>query len=106
MVGSVHAQAVTTLVVDNENGWPYDPEVRDSLTRPLSELADQTDQARQAMAAKARQSVSSRTPGASADQFVFAVSEAIRRRNQKSNSLLTPRGKSGPESAEMKVISA
>jgi glycosyltransferase involved in cell wall biosynthesis len=80
VIGSCHAQAVTTLVRDGENGMTYNPEVEESLSSGIDRLMAMPDHALHAMPTAARESVSERTPANSADQFATAVTSAIDRR--------------------------
>lgn len=80
VIGSCHAQAITTLIRDGENGMTYDPEVEESLSSRLDRLMAMPDHAMQAMPSAARESSSERTCANSADQFAAAVTSAIARR--------------------------
>lgn len=83
VIGSVYAQAVTTLVQDGENGWRYNPLHRKgeadsrSLSQALNEYFQCDDHSIQAMRVSARESIASRTPGRSADGAVAAIESVL-----------------------------
>ncbi len=106
VIGSIHAQSVPTLIVDNENGWSYDPETPDSLGQPLGQLVEQTDNERRTMMINARRSVASRTAQTAADQFISAVASAMARRNGVSESVSMNPNIQHPETTGTEVISA
>lgn len=82
VIGSIHSQAVATIVHDGVNGWRYDPEQAESLSDALNHTFDQTQDARIAMSFQARESAVALTPETSAAQFLDAVvsAAALRRR--------------------------
>jgi glycosyltransferase involved in cell wall biosynthesis len=106
VIGSVHAQAVSTLIVDNKNGWSYDPELPESLGDRLGQFIGQSEHERRAMMINARQSAASRTPHTAADQFIFAVANAIDRRHGITRSANMTSNQPHPETTAAKVISA
>ncbi|MCC9604077.1 glycosyltransferase family 4 protein [Stieleria sp. JC731] len=78
VIGSVYAQAVTTLVRDGFNGWQYDPcQDAPSGTNSLSYKLDQyfaiSDQSMADMRANCRQSVAERSPRWAAAGAVKAI---------------------------------
>ncbi len=62
VLGSVHAQAVSTLIRDGVNGWQYDPTQPDSLSRALDCYFGETSQQIADMRWACRDSVAQRTP--------------------------------------------
>lgn len=82
VLGSVHSQAVETLVRDGENGWQFDPERPETLAAALDRLAGASAEQIAAMRARARESVAARTPVESAEQFIAAVAAALESRAQ------------------------
>jgi glycosyltransferase involved in cell wall biosynthesis len=82
VLGSVHSQAVETLVRDGENGWQFDPERPETLAAALDRLAGASAEEIDAMRARARESVAARTPVESAEQFIAAVAAALESRAQ------------------------
>ncbi|NND99024.1 MAG: glycosyltransferase family 4 protein [Pirellulaceae bacterium] len=62
VIGSGYAQAVTTLVRDEENGWQYDPADGQSLARALDRYFDTSDEQLAVMRRSARETVAHRTP--------------------------------------------
>ena len=77
VLGSVHSQAAQALITNSSNGWTYDPEHPGELLSVLSDAQPVIDQAYNNMAQTARQSVCKRTPSASAEQLVAAISAAV-----------------------------
>jgi glycosyltransferase involved in cell wall biosynthesis len=78
VLGSFYSQAAATLIEPGKNGWQFDPEQNDSLVAVLDQLM-QTDPTTVAqMRSFARLSVSKRTHIESAEQFLAAVSRALR----------------------------
>ena len=80
VIGSVHSQAVETLVKDGDNGFPFDPEVDSSLCTALDQFSRLSKEDRIRLSQNARHSVAQRTPQVSAQQFVDAVGYAIAKR--------------------------
>jgi glycosyltransferase involved in cell wall biosynthesis len=80
VIGSCHAQSVTTLIKNGHNGFVYDPERNGQLASVLDRIVRMTSDEYGAMPAQARQSIASRTCAASAQQFAHAVSRAIGQR--------------------------
>lgn len=74
VVGSIHAQSVTTLVRDHHNGWRYDPNRADALPEVLGHWIGHDLDERMAIRHQARQSVSGRTPTRAAEQICEAMS--------------------------------
>ena len=77
VLGSVHSQAVETLIQAGVNGWSFDPEVPDSLAAALNALLGIDDTRLLQMREQARQSAKDRTPVQSGQQFVAAVAAAL-----------------------------
>ncbi len=77
VIGSIHAQAVTTLVQDNVNGWSYDPMEDGSIDRSLDTYFDQSDQTLSEMRVVCRQSVASRSPAWAADGAIRAIKHVL-----------------------------
>lgn len=77
MLGSVHSQAVETLVENGLNGWSFDPDREQSMHAALDALVNTDPNRIEQMRLLARESVSKRTPVESAEQFVEAVHRAL-----------------------------
>lgn len=73
VIGSIYAQAVTTLVQENGNGWTYDPANESSLHAALNKYYDVPSEQIAAMRPAARKSVVNRTPGWAATGAVSAI---------------------------------
>lgn len=83
VIGSVYAQAVTTLVRDNDNGWRYDPLLRNrspestdvtgSLTAALQRYLAADDETITSMRHRARETVAPYTPARSAAGVIDAI---------------------------------
>lgn len=79
IIGSIYAQAVTTLVRDDQNGWRYDPLRSDrqpttaSLAQALRKYLAADDQTIAAMRVQARQTIAPYTPAQSAAGAVEAI---------------------------------
>ncbi len=80
VIGSCHAQAVTTLIREGENGMVYDPQHDGSLPIAIDRLLSLSDTDLLAMPAAARATAAQRSCKKSADQFAAAVGSAIARR--------------------------
>ena len=78
VLGSVHSQAVETLIRPGVNGWVFDPETPGSLAAALNDLLTIDAQRLMVMCEQARQSAVERTPVQSGQQFVAAVAAALR----------------------------
>jgi glycosyltransferase involved in cell wall biosynthesis len=76
VIGSMHSQAVTSIIQDGDNGWRFDPEVPGSLAAALNHAIRQSPERRLAMIESSRASVANRTPVQSAAQFLSAVHQA------------------------------
>lgn len=94
VLGSIHAQSVTTLIQDGSNGWQYDPTKDSSLTEPLTAFTKLSLQDRSRLSANARESAIDRTPERSAAQFVSAACHALQIR----------RGLTSPNSPAPKAV--
>lgn len=81
VIGSVHSQAVETLIRSGENGWPFDPDVVGSLHGVLENLQRLDDSRLWQMRQFARQSVLDRSPAHSGQQFIAAVERALSNHN-------------------------
>lgn len=77
VLGSVHSQAVETLIQTGANGWSFDLEMPGSLTSALNALLAIDDHRLLQMREFARQSASERTHVQSGQQFVAAVAAAL-----------------------------
>ncbi len=77
VLGSIHSQAVTTIVSHGRNGWSYDPEDANSLSLILDLAFYQTELSRREMMHHSRESAVTRTPETSASQFLEAVEYAV-----------------------------
>ncbi len=82
VIGSVHSQAVETLIVDGNNGYSFDPETEAGLPAALKSCFAGTAVEFNAMRANARYSVVDRTAERAADQLVEAIAAAMRRRGR------------------------
>ncbi len=80
VIGSGHAQAVTTLIRDGENGMIYDPQQDSSLSDAMNRYVGLPEETIGSMPLVARESAAERTCENSAKQFAEAVSLAIARR--------------------------
>ena len=96
VVGSCHAQSVTTLVQNGFNGLVFDPsEATDthqemSLFAALDKVVGLSSEQFLELRFNARESVASRTPAVSADQFSDAVGRALADRKGMEVGALTP----------------
>ena len=79
VLGSVHSQAVETLVQPGINGWTYDPDEPNSLMRALDAMLTLDDVKLDQQRQLARASVSQRTHVESGQQFLAAVAAALRK---------------------------
>ncbi len=77
VIGSIHSQAVETLVQSGSNGWSYDPDQPASLHAALDQLLSLSESDWERMRSEARRSVAQRTHVESGRQFVAAVSRAL-----------------------------
>ncbi|QDV64914.1 glycosyltransferase family 4 protein [Crateriforma conspicua] len=73
VIGSVYAQAVTTLVQDDVNGWRFDPLKDASIASAMDRYFDTNDVAWNAMRQAAFQSVRERTPHWAASGAIRAI---------------------------------
>ena len=73
VVGSIYAQAVTTLVDDGANGWQYDPADPKDLGRSMELYFSKSREEIAGMRNRARQSVEQRTPDWAAAGAVDAI---------------------------------
>jgi glycosyltransferase involved in cell wall biosynthesis len=78
VIGSIHSQAVATIIQEGGNGWSFDPEKTGSLSNAMTQASNQSEDARLAMIRNARDSASARTPETSAMQFLDAVHRAAK----------------------------
>ncbi|TWU59125.1 Glycosyl transferases group 1 [Rubripirellula tenax] len=78
VIGSIHAQAVTTLIRDEVNGWQYDPQVDESLARVLDRYFNASSEAIGKMRIAARESVSDRTPEWAAAGALDAIRHVLK----------------------------
>lgn len=77
MFGSIHSQAVETLIEHGKNGWSFDPDSELSMHAALDALVNTDPDKIEQMRVLARESVANRTPVESAEQFVAAVNRAV-----------------------------
>lgn len=77
VIGSVYAQAVTTLVRDGINGWQYRPESAGSLSRTLDRYFAESAASLLEMRQRCRESVSHCTPRWAAEGAVEAIAAVI-----------------------------
>lgn len=77
MIGSIHSQAVETLIENGTNGWSFDPDSEPSMHAALDALVSTDPNRIEQMRVLARESVANRTPAESAEQFVAAVNRAL-----------------------------
>lgn len=77
VIGSVHAQAVTTLVRDGFNGWQYDPMHPSELASKLDQYFDCSSTQLNEMRVQARRSVAERTPEWAAAGAIDAVRHVL-----------------------------
>ncbi len=89
VIGSVHAQAVTTLIDDDVNGWQFDPTVSGSLARSIDSYLDASSESIAEMREACRESISDRTPEWAASGAVDAIRYVM---NQEPEHSRRPRG--------------
>lgn len=77
VIGSIHSQAVETLVKTSHNGWTYDPAQRGSLDVALDKYFDVSTESLADMRHQARQSVIERTPQWAAAGAVEAIASVL-----------------------------
>jgi glycosyltransferase involved in cell wall biosynthesis len=77
VLGSIHAQAVTSLIQSGVNGWQFDPTVAGSLASSLDRYFDQSVDALASMRIHARQSVAARTPSWAASGAIDAIAHVL-----------------------------
>ncbi|MEM6689054.1 MAG: glycosyltransferase family 4 protein [Planctomycetota bacterium] len=77
VIGSLHAQAVTTLIEDGVDGWQYDPADESTIFRSLDQYFSLSDQDLAAMRLAARCKVHSRTPAWAASGAIQAIQHVI-----------------------------
>lgn len=82
VIGSCHAQAVTTMIRDGRNGMIYDPEQNGGMANALDGLMMLSADRYKDMPSSARQTVASRTPADSAEQLIEAINSALRARKK------------------------
>ncbi|TWT94659.1 glycosyltransferase family 4 protein [Stieleria varia] len=75
VIGSIYAQAVTTLIRDGINGWQYDPADESSLARSLNAYFGVSADRLTEMRHECRDSVEERTPAWAASGAVQAIRE-------------------------------
>ncbi|TWU56094.1 glycosyltransferase family 4 protein [Rubripirellula reticaptiva] len=73
VIGSVHAQAVTTLIQDGVNGWRYDPTIAGDLDKSLDQYFECSAKLISKMRQASRDSVANRTPRWAASGALEAV---------------------------------
>lgn len=77
-IGSIYAQAVTTLVEDGINGWRFDPLQPASLTEALDAYFEASPQTIAQMRHNARQSVADKTPQWAAQGLLTALDHVLK----------------------------
>ncbi len=77
VIGSIHAQAVTTLIKDGVNGWRYDPNTDGALALALDFYFGQPAQSLRKMRHAARESVRHRTPQWAASGAIDAIRHVL-----------------------------
>ncbi len=77
VIGSVHAQAVTTLVHGGRTGWQYDPLRDRSIDPALDQLRSLSTPRWRAMSDRCRVAVAGRTPESSASGLLAAISSVV-----------------------------
>ncbi len=80
VLGSIHSQAVETLITDNHNGYKFDPDNPMSFSMALNRWWTTNTVERAAMRSNARKTVVSRTAVRAASQLVDAIAVAMRQR--------------------------
>ena len=80
VIGSIHSQAVTTLITESKNGFRYDPGDADSLSVAFESFARLDADQRLQMRHDARAGVTSRTPATSAAQLIHAIERSTSHR--------------------------
>ena len=73
VLGSIHAQAVTTLVKDGVNGYQYDPYIPDSIGCALNKYFELTSEELETMRVVSRESVANLTPSHVASCAISAM---------------------------------
>ncbi|MEM9826102.1 MAG: glycosyltransferase family 4 protein [Planctomycetota bacterium] len=90
VIGSVHAQAVTTLIRDGHNGWSYDPVDDDALGRALDRYFECSTPRLEQMRIQARESVRERSPGWAAEGAIAALRSVLDTERQTCSRTLAP----------------
>ena len=80
VIGSLHSQAVETIVYEGKNGVHYVPEEQGSLADALDRFLAMQQQEPRVMRTVARETVQHRTPERSASQMVDAIIGAMQHR--------------------------
>lgn len=77
VLGSIYAQAVTTLVHDGENGWRYDPLADGSLDTAFEKYFAASSETIRSMRTTSRESVADRCPAQAAAGALDAVRSVL-----------------------------
>ena len=77
VIGSIYAQAVTTLIRDNENGWQYDPASDSSLHSALDQYFATSQERLAEMRHACRDSIAHCTPKWAAEDAVRAIADLV-----------------------------
>ena len=77
VIGSVHSQAVTTLVRDGHNGWRYEPSDQTKLDRALDAYFSLSDVDLAAMRQRCRDSVAHCSPDWAASGGIDAIASVV-----------------------------
>ena len=87
VIGSIYAQAVTTLIEDSRNGWKYEPSSESSLFNALDSYFNASSEQIAAMRWTARESVADRTPQWAAAGAVEAIRSVMGIHNDGKNQI-------------------
>ncbi|MEM0925568.1 MAG: glycosyltransferase family 4 protein, partial [Planctomycetota bacterium] len=79
VIGSRYAQAVTTLIRQDENGWVYDPVIEGSLDEALDRYFELSEMEMQHLWKRCRRSIEHCTPTWAAAGAVEAVARLVRK---------------------------
>lgn len=82
VIGSLYAQAVTTLVADGINGWQYDPLDDGSLSAVLDRYRSCSDAEMAEMRSRCRDAIAGRTPSDSARGAIDAIRSVTTMQNE------------------------
>lgn len=103
VLGSVHSQAVTSLIRDGHNGWQYDPVDPTTLTAALDRYFDSPADRIAAMRDRCRQSVAHRSPAWAAGGAVDAIGHVLDQPVQSVRATAVPTPPTGSRSSSSSV---